>query len=78
MPRANNSQSIYGLKRKHLTILWTVFIFGTMTISGIDIKTTVSDQTYHLGIKGQAQLYLKYVLWNVTRTHLSFFDSWCS
>ena len=44
------------------------------------MTTRGSDHQYDLEVKGQGQIYLKSILWPVTRTELlhviSMFDSW--
>ena len=42
------------------------------------MTTRVSDHQYDIKVKGQGQIYLKSILWLVTRTPtcISMFDSW--
>ena len=55
-----------------LVVFMGVIIFGTMIANSVWMTTEMLDRQYELGIKGQGQIYLKFVLWLVTRISLFF------
>ena len=48
-----------------------------MSVYGVWITRTESENQYDLGIKGRGQIYLKFMLQLIMRSPLSFFDGGC-
>ena len=51
-----------------------MFIFRSMIAFSLWMTSKEAEHQYDLGFNGQCQIYLKYVVWFVTRTPFSMFD----